>query len=693
MSINRIINYLTYILFLVPFTLLIVDNNVLFPFITTKAIIFRILISFGLVLVVWLYLLTQKTFPYKNLLFIGAVLFFIANLVSTIFSLNPYRSFWGNAERMEGTWSLFFYLLYFSFLITLFQFEPKTKKTIFYSILIVTTIISLIEINQAFFLKQERPSATLGNPTYIGFMNLLMIFLIIYFLFEKKIKLISLRNIFYFLLILINFLSLIASQTRGSILGLLAGIFAGIIFYLLFSKINLKRKVLVFSLIAVFLLGFYFFLKTEIALNIPGIKRIAETLQNPSSIFPRIFAWKIFYDAFKQKPIFGWGPEIEPVAFFVAFDPIIFNYEQAIFDRPHNKFVEILVKTGIFGFITWVFLLASFVYYLIKNRTKNIYQTTSLFSFLIAYLVQNFSLFDMQASYILFFFGLSLIIDKVEFKSLKERFIRPYLILVSGLSLVFVIFHLQHYYIVRKIITYLKTPDVMVASQGFLRLSEIAGPFLTEEAIMVSNYLNSHLGDIKNFQPVMNFYNVISRAYFKDKNDYRLNTVYININLLLIQAKREAGLNYEKEIMEIKKIYQELLEKYSKMPETYTNFGNILYLLGEKENAVEILNRGEKVFQKIYPRYFLEEGLVYLYNNYPQIAYQKLQEAFKQGLILKSDLDFEIALQIYLANKDVENSKRIVNLWITHNKSNEIKKKIDKIFEYYGFEKILKLDK
>ena len=688
MTVNKIINYLTYVLFLIPFTLLIVDNNVLFPFITTKAIIFRILVSIGFVLAVWLYLLTQKSFPYKNFLLIGASVFFLANLISTIFSVNPYRSFWGNAERMEGLWSLFFYLLCFFLFITLFQFDPKTKKTIFYSILIVTTIISVEEIKQAFFLNLERPSATLGNATYVGFMNLLTIFLIFYFLFEEKFQITNLKTLFYFLLIIINLLSFIGSQTRGSILGFLVGIIGGGFFYFMFSKINLKKKFFIFSLLFLFLIGFYFFLKTEFALNIPGIKRIAETLQNPTSIFPRFFAWKIFFDAFKQKPIFGWGPETEPIAFFSALDPRIFNYEQAIFDRPHNKFVEILVKTGIFGFISWIFLISSFLYYLFKKRNQNLFQIASLFAFLSAYLAQVFSLFDMQASYILFFFGLSLIIDRVEVRITKERFIRPYLILILGVTTIFFVFHLQHYYIVKKIITYLRTENPQVAGEGFLRLSEIAGPFLTEEANIALSYLGSHIKNVKDFQTLLNFYEVISRAYAKDKNDYRLVTAYLNMNFLFMEIKRQIGLDSRKEITEIKKNYQELIKKYPKVPEIYINFAKFLYLKNEKEEAIKILDNGEKIFQEIYPRYFLEEGKAYLSYGDFKTAYQKLQKANDFNLVLKFDTDFEIALEIYLANKDVENSKKIISLWKNQNKTEFVKEKIKDILKTYGYSEI-----
>jgi len=684
---KKLINYLTIILFLIPFSLLIVDNDVLFPFITTKAIFFRILVTTGLVFALWLYLLNPDTFPKKNYLFLAICLFFIANIIATIFSVNPFRSFWGNAERMEGLWSLFFYLSYFFLLFTLFQVNPKAKKTIFYSILIVTTLISIIELRQAFILKQERPSATLGNPTYIGFLNLLTIFLILYFYFEAK----KFEKYFYILLIVLNLLSLIASQTRGSILGFLVGIFVFSFFYLLLSKIETKKKILALSLFFIFIISFFFFLKTDIALQIPGIKRLSETLQNPTSVFPRFYAWKIFLQGFPQKPLFGWGPETMPIVFFSSFDPRIFNYEQAIFDRPHNKFIEILVSTGVFGFLSWLLIFIAFIYYVLKLNI-NFYQKATLLAFLFSYLAQNFSLFDMQASYILFFYGLSLITQKIEFKENKERFIRPYLILITGLGLVMIIIHLQHLYVVRKIITYLRESDPKIAGEGFYRLSEIAGPFLSEEAHMIMNYLSVNLDKIKDVQTFFNFYNVVKKAYEKDSKDYKTNNAYLSFKTILIDVQRQIDQDVSKEVQEIQKIYENLISIYPNLHEIYINYAKFLYENGQKEKARKILTQGEKI-AKDYPKYYLYEAVFYFSLNENKLAYEKLNLALKNNFQFRLDYEFESGLKIYLANQDVENSKNLISLWLKQNNSSSTEQKIIKILEEYHQTQILKLDK
>lgn len=688
---RKLLDILTIILFLIPFTLLIVNNHTLFPFITTKAILFRILVTIGLFIAFWIYLLNPHAFPKKNYLLLALILFLIANIISTIFSINPYRSFWGNAERMEGTWSLFFYLSYFFLLFTLFQFKPQSKKIIFYSIVIVSIFISIFQIYQAFVLKIDRPSSTLGNATYVGFFNLLVIFLLIFFYFESKNKIIDsiiIKLIFIFL-ILLNLISLISSQTRGSILGLIAGILAFVVFYFIFSNTEFKKKVLIFALTIIFLLGFYLFLQTNLALKIPGIKRLSETLHNPISVFPRLYAWKIFLNGFKEKQIFGWGPETLPEVFFRNFDQKIFLYEKAIFDRPHNKFIEILVSTGIFGFITWILIFIAFLYYLLKS---NLYlnQKATLFAFISAYLAQNFTLFDMQASYILFFFGLSLVVQQTEIKENKERFIRPYLIALSGLALIAIIIHIRHFYIVNQIITTLRNPNTQSASENFLRLSEIAGPFLSEEANIATNYLTTKIKnkEMKTIDSFFNIYKVVEKAYKKDPYNYKLAINYIEILNLTIQIKQKIGINPEKEITTLKNIFENLLTRYPNNYEIYLSYATILKILGEQKEAIDILEKGEKI-AKVYPKYYLESANILLENlNEKELAYQKLKKINNLESQLKDDREFKIALNVYASNQDKENLKKIISVWLKKNPSTSTIETIKEILKKYSIEKL-----
>jgi hypothetical protein len=107
-------------LFLIPLSLILVcpgyfcSFNLLFPYITGKAIFFRALIQLSALLLI-IFLVSNKQYvPKKNdYLFYSSILLFLGITLINIFSIRPYISFWGNAERMEGVWGLFHFLLWF----------------------------------------------------------------------------------------------------------------------------------------------------------------------------------------------------------------------------------------------------------------------------------------------------------------------------------------------------------------------------------------------------------------------------------------------------------------------------------------------------------------------------------------------------------------------------------------------------
>jgi tetratricopeptide (TPR) repeat protein len=298
----------------------------------------------------------------------------------------------------------------------------------------------------------------------------------------------------------------------------------------------------------------------------------------------------------------------------------------------------------------------------------------------------------MQASYTLFFFGLALVAPEVEFKEAKDRFIRPYLILISGLSLIMIIIHLQHFYIVRKIIIYLRESDVQKSSDGFLRLSEIAGPFLSEEAIMANNYLSSRFDRIKDYQTFLKFYELVKKAYEKDKKDYKTASAYLFLKLTLIDVLKQIGQDPSKEIYEAEKIYNDLISSYPNFSEVYFSYARFLKNIGQEQKAQEILKIGEKTVQN-YPKYYLFESALYLDWRKPNIAYEKLKLALAKNFNFSSDNEYEVALRVYLANQDVENSKKIISSWLRFNNSSSTEQKITQILKEYNQSQILKLDK
>ena len=75
--------------------------------------------------------------------------------------------------------------------------------------------------------------------------------------------------------------------------------------------------------------------------KIPGLNRLAQTkildVNDPSTQF-RLITWKLSWNAFKEKPIFGW-PENYLVAYEKYYDPEYAVYGESWLDRLTIKFL------------------------------------------------------------------------------------------------------------------------------------------------------------------------------------------------------------------------------------------------------------------------------------------------------------------------------------------------------------------
>ena len=114
-----------FLLLATALTPLIFAPAVIFPFILGKAFFFRVIIEIALVLFL---IRGQFSNIAKKPLFILVALFFASAIISTILAVNPYRAFWGEAERMEGLFGLLHYFVFFVMAISIFEKKDWIDK-------------------------------------------------------------------------------------------------------------------------------------------------------------------------------------------------------------------------------------------------------------------------------------------------------------------------------------------------------------------------------------------------------------------------------------------------------------------------------------------------------------------------------------------------------------------------------------
>jgi len=224
---------------------------------------------------------------------------------------------------------------------------------------------------------------------------------------KQKLAQIS-RKAYFVILIILNFIALFNTQTRGALVGIFVALLT-IAIFLLFSKyVHKKLKYSVVALLLFFIIlvsSIFAFKQSSVVQNNNTLRRVASISLSDATTETRLLTWQISIQGFKEKPILGWGEDKFYVVFNKYFPTAIFEDfgSRVWFDRPHNVFIQQLIHGGLLGLLAYL----AIFWFAFKNLFKH-YQKTkdaktiSIFGgLIIAYMVQNFFVFDSLNTYIL----------------------------------------------------------------------------------------------------------------------------------------------------------------------------------------------------------------------------------------------------------------------------------------------------
>ncbi|MEK9177342.1 MAG: O-antigen ligase family protein [Patescibacteria group bacterium] len=340
------------LLFLVPFIPLIVANPLFFPFITGKNFAFRVLVEFAFGLWILLALKDPSTRPRRSALF-GALLLFIATLgISTFLGENPSKSFWSNFERMEGWISVLHWGAYFVVLTSVFTTERIWRAfwTTSIGVSVILGIYGLFQLGGFLPINQGgvRVDATFGNATYLA----------VYMLFSAFVTMLALTRwargpmmkAGYALALALQLIMIYYTATRGTILGLVGGLFLAGLILIIFGKGNAALRKWGAGAAAVVLLivgSFFLFKDSEFVKNNEVLQRFASISLSEAST--RFTIWSMAVQGALERPVFGWGQEGFNYVFNEYYDASLYKQEQW-FDRAHNQYLDWLVAGGFLGF-------------------------------------------------------------------------------------------------------------------------------------------------------------------------------------------------------------------------------------------------------------------------------------------------------------------------------------------------------
>ncbi|MFH1457359.1 MAG: O-antigen ligase family protein, partial [Patescibacteria group bacterium] len=466
---NIIKKSIQFLLYLSLATPLIFYHYLFYPFVTTKALFFRVIVLLVLLLFL-IYFFVKKKISYKTSpLWWAFLILIIVYFLSAVFGIAFMRSFWGNMERATGI--VFFVHLFVYFALLIFAFKDiKQWHWLFRASLFVGLVIVVYGLMQHFGIAQAinttgvRVSSTLGNPAYLGSYLLINFFLALYLFFTDKpltktssaystkplmsgVFLVRGKNIFWKIFYAVSgFLSVITlylTQTRGAVIGLVGSL---ILFALLNSfrikegnKIIKKISVIFLILIISASILIFVFKDSQFVQKNGTLERITSISLNDDTTQTRLSAWRASTQAWQERPVFGWGLENYGYAFSKYFPPEIYadSSSRIWFDNAHSVLFEHLVSTGLLGLVAYVLLFFLAFYYLFKNKNITKLQSNIFVSLLAGYIFANLFVFDTINTYVLVVLVLAFINNQVVDDTFKSQNSLCHPEFISGLCRIF----------------------------------------------------------------------------------------------------------------------------------------------------------------------------------------------------------------------------------------------------------------
>ncbi len=331
--------------------------------------------------------------------------------ISTVLAFDRTVAFFGEMQRAEGFLTLatlfvfyIFYRLYFS---------KKEWQTFFVCSTVASIGIFFVALYQEVIVG-TRATAFTGNPTFLAGYLIFSLFagMMVYAQGKtdrkKEIAILGSSGVVTALI------GMFFSENRATLFGIiLTCIVLSIIILLRKNKDATAKKYTkpAYFFLGVLIVGTILVGSTRTApvwQHVPGVARIVTTTSSDSTLLSRaLFSQEslthFWTDGGPKRILFGWGWDNYVFFWTKHYNPKVFYYDSAVADRSHNKFVDMLVMTGVVGFGLYISLwiiLARHTLHLLKEQFA---RALPYLLYLGVYFVFLFAAFDLIQTLIGFY--------------------------------------------------------------------------------------------------------------------------------------------------------------------------------------------------------------------------------------------------------------------------------------------------
>lgn len=662
--------YGKYLLFLIPILPLLFIDGYFYPFVLMRAVFFRTIIL--ITLAIFLYIVSQDKLVLARLklkqdkIFILFATFVSIMLVTSIFGLDFYKSFFATLERLQGVVYWLFLLLYL-FLLKFYFKSTKDwmvffKITYFVSFLVSAyAILQRFSVIDVFHAGTDRAEGTLGNPAFLGSYLLLIIILGLWLFVREE------NKIWKYSILGINFLNIFVlylTLTRSALLAFLVFFVAWIFMgasgfsrkYKIIARITVVLIIILFILIIVFR-NFLISLDNDIISRLFVISLDSPVIKN------RLLVWQGALQNIGDYFWFGMGMNNFDILFNKFFHPGI---TEDWFDRSHNAFLDIFIMTGIFGLFNYLLLIVYSMWTLIKNRSKDILLYATFFALLIAHSINNLFVFDtLNTSFILiaiFAFISFQFLSSLEQKIIKQNNTKARLYLYPVLVFAFILIPVAFYYVVYQPVmlnkaTYQGVSQILVNKEASYKgFSKHLGHKFASNEIAFQN-LTAFDNLMDNNPSVENKVRFLNMTYDSFTQARKFYSKDVRINLHMAQFIINNYSDSEK-INEAIVLIEDAKKLSPKRPEVYYLLGQIYIKMGNVDMAINALEELMTELPDLADPKFILANIVYsqdkerargYFNEAISMDYGKYVLNYKRIIeFLLADKDYDAALPYYL---------------------------------------------
>lgn len=392
-------------MFFLPFVVLL---RYLYPWVSGKIWGFQLIIEILFPLYVLLALRRREFRPVKDYFLYALLAYYAVATLSMLLGENPHRSFWDKPDRITG---MFFQYHLLAFFLMAGAVWRRAMTTPIVASIIAACILSLHAISQVVNPApgtDNRGSATLGNPSYLGQYLVPHLFLTGW-LIQRHWKT-GLRWLWCSSAALI-FVGILMTKSKGAFIGVFVGAtIAALIAALRGSGRVKKTGQAAIVMLVLVVIGYFIGQKIPpvnrwLYANRVSIQYIQETSGSRKLLIENAVK------GIKQHPLLGWGPENFEDGYYFNYSPLTLRFTdyETRQDRPHNLVLELLHNIGIIGLLAY----AAVFYFALRMALRKDRPNPAIGAVLLvaafSQVATNLFIFETPMSYLALFFQLALI--------------------------------------------------------------------------------------------------------------------------------------------------------------------------------------------------------------------------------------------------------------------------------------------